>query len=241
LNETLRRALLRARLTEEDVAAQLEVDPKTVRRWLEGRLPYLRHRWALAGLLGIDETDLWPEIHAALAARSRPEEIRAVYPSRQAVPHEVWLCLFASAEQEIGILDDSDLLLADHAVVSTLTGKAQAGVKVRACLRDPDHPDAPGLGNEHAIDRGAGAEVRDTLSRSGPLRAAGAQIRLHAATLYQSIYRGDSQLLVAQRAYGIPAPRAPVLCLRASAESSEMITAYLDSFERIWATARQFE
>ena len=117
MNENLRRALLRARLTDEDVAAQLEVDPKTVRRWLEGRIPYLRHRWALAGLLGLDEADLWPEIRAALAARSRPEEIRAVYPSWQAVPREVWLCLFTSAEHEIGILDDSGLLLADQAVL----------------------------------------------------------------------------------------------------------------------------
>ena len=64
MNENLRRALLRARLTDEDVAAQLEVDPKTVRRWLEGRIPYLRHRWALASLLCLDETDLWPEIRA---------------------------------------------------------------------------------------------------------------------------------------------------------------------------------
>src|SRR6266851_5184250 len=52
LNETLRCALLRARLSEDDVAARLEVDPKTVRRWLEGRVPYMRHRWALAGVLG---------------------------------------------------------------------------------------------------------------------------------------------------------------------------------------------
>ena len=129
MNENLRRALLRARLTDEDVAARLEVDPKTVRRWLEGRIPYLRHRWALAGLLGLDEADLWPEIRAALAARSRPEEIRAVYPSWQAVPREVWLCLFTSAEHEIGILDDSGLLLADQAVLSALADKAQAGVR----------------------------------------------------------------------------------------------------------------
>ena len=63
MNDTLRRALFRARLTESDVAAQLTVDPKTVRRWLEGRLPYPRHRWDLANLLSIDETELWPSDH----------------------------------------------------------------------------------------------------------------------------------------------------------------------------------
>jgi hypothetical protein len=47
-----------------------QVDPKTVRRWLEGRVPYLRHRWALAGLLDADEADLWPELRARAAWRS---------------------------------------------------------------------------------------------------------------------------------------------------------------------------
>ena len=241
MNENLRHALLRARLTEEDVAAQLEVDPKTVRRWLEGRLPYLRHRWALATLLGVDETDLWPEIRAALAARSRPEEIRAVYPTWQAVPHDVWLSMFTSAEQEIGILDDSGLLLTDQAVLRALGDKARAEVKVRVCLRKPDHSDVAKPGNEHAMACGAGDEVRDALSQSGPLRGTGVQIRLHAATLYQSIYRGDHQLLVAQHAYGIPDTHAPTLLIRAADEGSGMITGYLESFERIWVTARPFE
>jgi transcriptional regulator with XRE-family HTH domain len=112
LNEHLRRALLRARLSEEDVAARLQVDPKTVRRWLEGRVPYLRHRWAIAGMLDADEADLWPEVRAALAARSRPAEIKAIYPHRQAVPRETWLALFGSAVREISILDCSGLFLA---------------------------------------------------------------------------------------------------------------------------------
>src|ERR1022692_1830468 len=125
MNETLRRALLRARLSEDDVAARLQVDPKTVRRWLEGRVPYLRHRWTLAGLLDADEGDLWPEVRAALAARSRPAEIRAIYPNRQAVPHEAWLSLFGSAVREIGILASSGLFLArEPGVLDALAGKA---------------------------------------------------------------------------------------------------------------------
>jgi transcriptional regulator with XRE-family HTH domain len=241
LNENLRRALLRARLTDEDIAMHLEVDPKTVRRWLEGRIPYLRHRWALAGLLGLDEADLWPEIRAAIAARSRPEEIRAVYPNWQAVPEELWLRLFTSAEHEIGILDDRGLLLADHAVLSVLANKAQAGVNVRICLLDPDLSHVTEPCSDRATPRETRAEVRNALSRSGPLRDAGVQFRLHTVTLYQSIYRGDRQLLVAQHAYGIPARRAPLLLLRGTDQGSGMITGYLESFERIWDTARPFE
>lgn len=35
----LRRAFAEAGVTEHDVATRLGVDPKTVRRWLEGRRP----------------------------------------------------------------------------------------------------------------------------------------------------------------------------------------------------------
>jgi transcriptional regulator with XRE-family HTH domain len=132
LNEILRRALLRARLSEEDVAARLGVDPKTVRRWLEGRVPYIRHRWMLAGVLSLDEADLWPQLRAT---RSRPDEVRAIYPHRDAVPREVWLRLFSSAEREIGILDCSALFLAEDTGRPGRTGRAGPGRGEGADLR----------------------------------------------------------------------------------------------------------
>ncbi|GAA0397737.1 hypothetical protein GCM10009530_56760 [Microbispora corallina] len=58
MSETLRQALATARLQAVDVAAALGVDPKTVDRWLKGRTPYPRHRWAIADLLKLDEGDL---------------------------------------------------------------------------------------------------------------------------------------------------------------------------------------
>ena len=119
--------------------------------------------------------------------------------------------------------------------------KAQAGVNVRICLLDPDLSEVTEPGSDRATVREIGTEVRDVLSRSGPLRDTGVQFRLHAVTLYQSIYRGDGQLLIVQRAYGIPAMRAPAFCLRASGEGRGMIPAYLESFERIWDTSRHLE
>ena len=59
MNEPLRRALLHGRLRENDVAARLGVDPKTVRRWLNGRVPYPHNRSALADLVEADEADLY--------------------------------------------------------------------------------------------------------------------------------------------------------------------------------------
>jgi len=235
LNETLRRALLRARLSEEDVAARLEVDPKTVRRWLEGRVPYMRHRWMLAGVLGVDEADLWPQLRVG---QSRPDEVRAIYAHRDAVPRDLWRRLFSSGEREIGILARSALFLAeDPGVLGVLTGRARGGVKVRICVRDPDARDGAGQG----ADDTSTADVGDALARYGPLREmGGAEIRLHRDVPYNSIYRADDELLVGQHVYGIPDGRAPVLHLRRT-EDGDMVAAYLDSFESVWRDARPME
>ena len=124
MNESLRRALLRARLSEEDVAARLQVDPKTVRRWLEGRVPYPRHRWLLASALGLDEADLWPQLGAS---RSRPQEVQAVYPHLEDVPRETWLRLFGEAQERIDILAGSALFLATDPAGDGHPGRPSSG------------------------------------------------------------------------------------------------------------------
>ena len=152
MNEPLRQALLRARLREDDVAARLGVDPKTVRRWLNGRTPYSHNRAAIAELVGTDEADLWPDAGGPLAARSRPEELGTVYPHRWVVPREVWARLFGSAEQEIAILAYSALFLAEDAgILRILAEKGRAGVTVRIALGDPDAPNVAERGEEEGI------------------------------------------------------------------------------------------
>jgi transcriptional regulator with XRE-family HTH domain len=234
VNEPLRRALLRARLREDDVAARLGVDPKTVRRWLNGRVPYPHNRAAIAELIGADEAELWPDAGGLLAVRSRPEDLGTVYPHRWAVPREVWVRLFGSAEREIDILAYSALFLAEDAgILRILMDKGRAGVTVRIALGDPDGPYVAQRGEE-GIGEAMPAKIRNTLMLYRPLGTVqNIEIRLHRAVLYNAIYRADDQLLVNQHAYGIPAAQAPVFCL-SDFGGGEMATLYVDSFERVW-------
>jgi transcriptional regulator with XRE-family HTH domain len=236
MNEALRRALLRARLREDDIAARLGVDPKTVRRWLNGRVPYPHNRAAIAELTGTDEADLWPEAGGPLAARARPDELGTVYPHRWAVPREAWVRLFGSAEQEIAILAYSALFLAeDMGILRILANKGQAGITVRIALGDPDGPHAAQRGDEEGIGDAMSAKIRNALTLYRPLAAVeNIEIRLHQTVLYNSIYRGDGRLLVNQHTYGIPAAQAPVFCLKDTG-SGDMTALYLGSFERVWA------
>ena len=99
-NERLRTALLQRGVTPADLADTVGVDPKTIERWIGGRIPYRRHRHQVAVKLGVDETYLWPGALAAEQVASASEsEILVVHPHRWAVPRDTWGLLFDSAEQ----------------------------------------------------------------------------------------------------------------------------------------------
>jgi transcriptional regulator with XRE-family HTH domain len=238
LNEPLRQALLRAGLREEDVAAQLGVDPKTVRRWLNGRVPYPNSRAALASLTHAKEADLWPDAGGPLNTRTRPEELGAVYPHRWAIPRDRWKRFFESAEREIGVLAYSALFLAEDAgMLTIIADKARSGVRVRLALGNPDSANVARRGQEEGIGDAMAAKVRNALMLyHAALKEENVEIRLHDTVLYNSLYRADDQLMVNQHIYGLPAAHTPVFSFHATDKSS-MLEAYLSTLERIWTAA----
>ncbi|MBM7786502.1 helix-turn-helix domain-containing protein [Tenggerimyces flavus] len=131
MNDSLRRALFAAQMTEEDVAVNLEVDPKTVRRWLGGRVPYARHRQALAKLLAVDEPLLWPRLHNA--GQLDPELV-AVYPHGLEAP--AWFTFFDAAIHEVDILHKPEPRTNQPNLVSTLE-RFPTNVRARVIVADP--------------------------------------------------------------------------------------------------------
>jgi transcriptional regulator with XRE-family HTH domain len=234
VNEALRTALAANGIDRLDVAAKLQVDPKTVERWLSGRLPHPSSRAALARLLDVDENELWPSTDEPQARRFGPE-IRAVYPHRWAVPRNVWQKLFASAKHEIDILVYSGLFLfEDTGMLQLLATKADAGVHIRILLGDPDSPEVAQRGQDEGIGDSAAARIRNVQALTKPLLAHnGLELRLHQTTLYTSIFRADDRLLANPHIYGMPASAAPVLHLRRAADTA-LFSIYRDSFERAW-------
>jgi hypothetical protein len=230
--------MLQARLREVDVAARMGVDPKTVRRWLNGRVPYPSSRAALADLVGVDEADLWPEAGGPLSGRSRPEELAAVYSHRWAIPRDVWTRLFESAEHEIGVLAYSALFLAEDAgLLGIIEDKASNGVRVRFVLGDPESQCVTFRGQAEGIGDAMAAKIRNALTLFRPLlEVDNVEIRLHDTVLYNSIYRVDDQVFVNQHVYGMPASQAPVFCYRGT-DNADLIAPYLNSFESVWAKA----
>lgn len=238
VNRALQSAMMAAGLEQLDLAARMAVDPKTVERWLAGRLPHPRNRAAIAKLVGRAEDELWPSAPGVDRRGRLGEEVRAIYPHRWAVPREIWLRHFQRAEYEISVLVYSGLFLAEDAGIIRLFGeKARLGVSVRILLGDPDSAEVIQRGIDEGVGDSMAARIRNALALLSPLASVeGVQCRLHHTTLYNSLYRADDELFVNPHIYGIAAPSAPVLHLR-RADDAAMVSTYLDSFEQVWASA----
>ncbi|GAA1544504.1 DUF5919 domain-containing protein [Actinomadura kijaniata] len=240
-NERLRAALYTKGLTVHALAEKVGVDPKTVERWItQDRQPYRRTRLAVASALDTDETYLWPEaLTKEQVVSASSSEIVTIYPHRWAVPRDAWGRLFAEAQNEIGILVYSGLFLAeDNGVQRLLADKARAGVKVRILLGDPDSSQVAERGVDEGIGESMAAKVRGVIALYKPLRAVeGVEFRLHSTVLYNSIYFADDEVFVNTHVYGVPASNAPFWHLR-KIPGGEIVTTYLDSFERVWESAK---
>lgn len=239
-NERLRAALLERGASVADLAEVVAVDPKTVERWItRGRTPYRKHRYAVATFLHVDESYLWPDaLSSEQVASASQSEILTVFPHRWAIPRDAWGRLFAAAEREIGVLVYSGLFLAEDAgIVRLFSEKAAAGVRVRILLGDPDSPQVADRGDDEGIGDGMAARIRNAFVLYRLVRGLdGVEIRLHRTVLYNSIYRGDDQILVNTHVYKTPAANAPVLHLH-RVPGGDMVTTYLESFERVWDEA----
>jgi hypothetical protein len=119
-----------------------------------------------------------------------------------------------------------------------LRDKAANGVAIRLLLGDPDSPEVAQRGAEEGIGDAMASKVRNVLVHYCELaHAPNVGVRLHATTLYNSIYRFDEQMLVNAHVYGFPAAHAPVLHLR-KLSAGVLFDTYAESLKKVWAGAR---
>jgi len=241
-NERLRSALLAHGMTVQQLAEEIEVNPKTVERWItQGKVPYRRHQYATAAVLKVDVTTLWEDDRAVdSSADLTKAEITTVYPHRHTVPSGLWREIYARAQKRLDVLVYSGLFLSEDPVFhNLLKAKVAAGVQVRILLGDPgcEAVRQRGIDEGHRIMDG---KIRNALVLYRPLLANHPEIgfRLHDSTLYNSIYRADDEMLVNPHVYGIGAYMAPVLHLR-RLSSGGLFETYANSIEHTWQNARQ--
>lgn len=240
-NEQLRSAILARGMAVRDLAEEIGVDPKTIERWItQDKTPYRRHQYAAASALNVDVATLWPDDERAVssAADLSRAEIVNVFPHRHVVPNGLWRQLYQRAESRIDVLVYAGGFLSEDPRFFSLLEEKAGAARIRMLLGDPDCPAVA----QRGIDEGhlaMGHKIRNALVNYRPLMRNAPEVgfRLHQATLYNSIYRADDEMLVNTHVYGIGAYLAPVLHLR-RLPGAGLFDTYAKSIDHTWENAR---
>jgi transcriptional regulator with XRE-family HTH domain len=215
--EHLRTAITRAELTLEEFADIVQVDVKTVRRWLAGRTPYPRHRTRVAGALDTTEQALWPNAVPAptatgageLATHATGDAIAGYgHATDSAAPNAAELLRAAVERIEVVIPD----LGSRPGLVELFRTSAADGSRVRLIIEDTDEQVEPLLG----IDA---IELRVSPAGEGHI-----------------LYRADDEMLLVLTHIGCAGASPAIIHLRRQADGG-LFDRLADDFDDRWHEA----
>ncbi|MFI7002505.1 helix-turn-helix domain-containing protein [Nocardia sp. NPDC050175] len=243
-NERLRAAMAARGWTHADLAEAAGVDPKSVERWVNlGRVPRRRTAIQAAECLGEDVNALWPALQQARTARAVSPELVALYDQRADVPASMFVNLFTAARDHIDVLVYAAVFLheAYPRLNDLLIERAEVGCAIRIAVGDADSANVQQRGREEKFGYGIESRCRLALMHYRALQATpGIELRTHATTLYNSMFRADEEMLVNAHVWGVNAYGAPVWHLRRTLDGG-LFDTYTDSFDAVWQTARPVE
>jgi transcriptional regulator with XRE-family HTH domain len=239
-NERLRSAMAARGWTHATLAERVQVDAKSVERWANlGRVPRRATALLAAEALGQDVYALWPALRQARPARAVSPELVALYEQRADVPVSAYVDLLSAAREHIDILVYAAVFLheAYPRLNDLLRERAAEGCAVRIALGDADSSNVQQRGREEKFGHGIESRCRLALLHYRPLvGVSGIEVRTHATTLYNSLYRADDQVMVNAHVWGVNAYGSPLWHLRRASEGG-MFNTYAQSFEAVWTTA----
>ncbi len=248
-NFRLRAALTQAGMLPGDLAGRVEVDIKTVGRWLSGRTPHPRHRALVAQILAADEIELWPEAKPTRAAEDPFKELAGAWPDSEHTNAPDWLAMLDSASEQIDLLDPTlHGLITQPGVIEELAAKATRGACVRILIAAADsiyltaqdqevggNPDDDDTDDPTPTQR----EHNQTIETLHPLiNDPRIEIREFVTARPNTILRLDEQMLITLHLYGLTRPQAPVLHLRRRQDDG-LFDQFAAHFDRIWNQAAE--
>jgi transcriptional regulator with XRE-family HTH domain len=170
MNERLRVAMTAKGIEIETLARAVGVDPKTVQRWLTGRVPHPRHRWRTCDLLCQSERDLWPDVGLGAPGAPHTSEIVAAYAHRADAPSQLWDGLLDRVSTNVDLLGYAMLFYPEQHphLARVLEAKCAAGLRVRIALADPDSAEVKARDALEGLGGTLPARIRSTVSHLEP-------------------------------------------------------------------------
>lgn len=242
MNESLQRAMTKAKLTDRQLAEACDVDQKTVARWITeaGRIPHARHRWAAADALGEDEAVLWPAA-AKKAIKVGPDrEVVSVYPYRSGVPASLWRTLITRADRELTFAGYTNyfLWLEQARFGTALRRKAAQGCRVRFLVGDPDTDLTRSREKDEGVALTLSTRIRVTLAELEKIRSqAGIGARYSNGHAHLSVFVFDDDMIVTPLLPHSVGHDAPTLHLHRHQDDG-MFDRFASHVEELWSRGR---
>lgn len=239
-NERLRVAMTAKSMEIETLARLVSVDPKTVQRWLGGRVPHPRHRWKMCDILGQSEQELWPAISLGASGSQHTSEIVAAYAHRADAPSQLWSGILDRACTNIDLLGYAMLFFPEQhpRLAQVLEEKCARGLRVRITLADPGSAEVKARDALDGLGGTLPSRIRATMSHLAPLFSnTGVEIRHHSIPLYNAMYRFDDQMLITPYLYKLHGYQHPLLHVKRLGPAG-IFESYAQQFEAIWNESR---
>ncbi len=240
MNERLRVAMASSGIEIEALGRQVGVDPKTVQRWLAGRVPHPRHRWKTCDILGQSEQELWPDVGVGASGAPHTTEVVAAYAHRADAPSQLWTGLLDRVRTNIDLLGYAMLFFPEQhpGLTKIVQDKCAEGLRVRIALADPEGAEVKARDALEGLGGTLPGRIRSTMRHLEPLiSTVGVEIRHHNVPLYNAVYRFDDQMLVTPYLYKLHGYQHPMLHLKRLGPAG-VFESYAEQFEAIWNDSR---
>ncbi len=237
-NDLLITTIREAGLDINDVADIAGADPRTVQRWLAGRVPHPRYRIKIAQALHVEEHDLWPETGRA-RGRAALGEIIAAFPRRSDPDAPDWRALLRSAEQHVDILGYS-LQHVTEARQSNklLAAKAGDGCQIRIAIANPNADAVLAADQQQGPPGRLISRIQASQQRLlGLLGQPNVEVRQHHIATTHTILRFDEHMLLTIHLYATPGFQAPLVQLRRERDYG-LFDQFAKHFEDVWQAAQ---
>jgi hypothetical protein len=224
----------------ETLARHVGVDPKTVQRWLSGRVPHPRHRWTICDLLGQSEEHLWPGVGLGASGAAHTSEIVAAYAHRADAPSQLWEGMLSRVRTNLDLLGYAMLFFPEQhpQLPGLIQAKCAEGLRVRIALADPDGEEVQARDRLESLSGTLPGRIRSTVQHFEPIMAnPGVEVRYHGVPLYNAVYRFDDQMLVTPYLYKLHGYQHPLLHLKRLGPAG-ICEMYAQQFEAIWAESQ---
>jgi hypothetical protein len=188
-------------MTQERLADTVNVHAKTVGRWLAdpALVPHPRHRHAVARVLGVDETVLWPDNVRQIIKTGADREIVTAYPYRSMCPRSLWASLIKEADHDIWFAGYTNYFLwLEHPHLrEILTRKARNGCRVRWLVGHPDSDVTQIREEAENVTLSVRTRISITLEHLEYLRSVdGIEARYSNDHVALSVFRFDDDMIV---------------------------------------------